>query len=132
MPYLRATSFNQEIEPMSKILKTTDLIFTGLIGLLSILLLILLPIDAIEFYNNPSDYINVYDLDTSEKFWRLEYLKNSILFVVLSLAVLITIGLNIKKKNNNKILIIRRIVVYSLILLMVIAFTKWGLNGFDH
>ncbi|MFB6320828.1 hypothetical protein [Saccharicrinis sp. FJH54] len=116
---------------MRKILTTTDLIFTGLIGLLSIFLLILLPIDAIEFYNNPSDYIKVYDLDTSEKFWRLEYLKNSILFVVLSLAVLITIGFSIKKKNN-KILIIRRVVVYSLILLMVIAFTKWGLNGFDH
>jgi hypothetical protein len=117
---------------MRKVLKATDLILTGLIGLLSIMLLILLPIDTVEFYNNPSDYIKVYDLDTSEIFWRFGYLKNSILMAVFSLIALIAIGLNIKKKDNKRIILTRRIVVYVAILIIAIAYTKWGLTGFDH
>jgi hypothetical protein len=117
---------------LKKAFKISDLILTGLIGLFSITLLILLPFDTIEFYKNPEDYIKVYELDPSRNFWRLEYLGKTILFFIASIFVVILIGLNLKRKDDRKIILIRRIVVYTFTVLIIINLYLWYLTGFDH
>jgi hypothetical protein len=74
-----------------KFLSITDFIITALAGFLSLLVFILIPIDAYEFITDPEDYIPVYHLDTTQQFWQMDYLKYSLLKWGAAIMILLTI-----------------------------------------
>jgi len=47
--------------------ESPNLFFAGIL----LFIIVLLPFDTYEFLNKPKDYIHVYDLDTTQKFWQL-------------------------------------------------------------
>ena len=61
-----------------------DSLFRPLVGLVSLLLLLLLPADAYEFTREPHDYILIHHLDVTQPHWQWQYLQGSILWFVVA------------------------------------------------
>jgi hypothetical protein len=116
----------------SKLFRVLDKAFTSIVCAFLVLAIILIPMDAYEFLNQPENYITVHHLDTSKNFWQLQYLKGSgiIFFGALTMAILIFFSF--KYKENKKLVTVRQILVFSLIGIIISGYYKWSLTGFDH
>jgi hypothetical protein len=123
--------FKMAIED-SKLFRVLDKAFTSIVCAFLVLAIILIPMDAYEFINQPENYITVHHLDTSKNFWQFQYLKGSGLIFFGALTMSILIFFSFKYKENKKLVTIRQILVFSLIGIIISGYYKWILTGFDH
>ena len=101
-------------------------------GAILLFMLVMTPLDLYSFWTDPSDYIGVYQLDTSRASWRWSYAKRPVVLFGLALAgLLMMIAAHLKHENKTWQLI--RIAVITLTGGgLVTGFYNWFLTGFDH
>ena len=117
---------------LPKALRIVDIIISTLVGLYFLGIVIALPLDAINFLNEPDDYVRAHHLDTTLEIWQFYYLRYSILLFTMGLMTLITILLSLRYPHHRVLRISRLILVYGFVIVIPIVFYKWYLNGFNH
>jgi hypothetical protein len=90
------------------------------------------PLDLYSFWTDPSDYIGVYQLDTSQAGWQWSYVKKPLVLFGSALAGLLMMITAYLKTENKTWLLIRIAVMVLTIGGMVTGFCSWFLTGFDH
>jgi len=105
---------------------------TYLVAGILLFIVVLLPFDTYEFLNKPKDYIHVYDLDTTQKYWQFQYLRNNLITFPLCFIGLIIIIASSKNKSNRSLKTVRRLVVAITLSLMIYGFYQSYQSGFDH
>lgn len=109
-----------------------ETILTGIATFLLLALLVIMPIDIVDFYEDKETYAMVYHLDMNEKNWEWGYLSGWVYAGVLIVVGLTIIALRVIKKNNQ---MIRKLNWTFLILFfgsMIVGFYNWMRTGFDH
>ena len=106
-------------------------IVTILVGALLVLFVVILPLDAMDFYKYPEDYIRVHHLDTSKSNWELQYLGRSIFILLWAVSALTIMMLSIRFRST-RIRAIRRVMVALTLFIVLFGFYEWAETGFDH
>lgn len=112
-----------------KILEYTGVV---LVGLLALVFLIAMPIDAYQFLTEPSDYIAVHHLDIEKEGWRFDYLKGSVLMFLCAATILTCFILSFIYRSNKVFLVLRRGIILMALVTIGINYYLWYLSGFDH
>jgi hypothetical protein len=106
-----------------------NLLFLGI----ALLTVIVIPIDIYDFLTDPSEYVMVYHLDTTKRFWQWDYLQGDVLLLVF---IIISLYIGIKKLkhgiDNKKWNIIFYIIITFVIIFAGLGYYEWYLTGFDH
>jgi len=116
---------------MANVIKL-ELILTGVAGVLVLIVMVVMPIDIIDFYENKETYAMVYQLNTQNENWELEYLSRWIYIGAPAVVGLIIMTLRIILKNNEMIRKMNWIFLFVLFASMIIGFFNWMKAGFDH
>ncbi len=80
-----------------------EIILTGIVAFLLLMILVLIPFDIFEFYANQETYIKVHNLNPNEKNWEWQYLGSSVYIGMISIVGLTIIIFRIIKKDNKTI-----------------------------
>jgi hypothetical protein len=95
-------------------------------------LLVIMPIDIMDFYSDKETYVMAHELNTNHSNWEWQYLYRWLYLGLLSVIGLTIITLRLIKKKNT---IVQKI-NWTFILLffgsMIIGFYSWMKTGFDH
>lgn len=109
-----------------------EILFTSLAALLLLTILVLIPIDIADFYEDKKTYASVYHLDMNEENWEWGYFRGWVYMGLLVTVGLTIISLRVIKKKNE---IIRKLNWAFLILFfgsIILGFYNWMQTGFDH
>ena len=109
-----------------------ETILTGVSAFLLLTLLVIMPIDIMDFYSDKETYVKVYDLNTNEKNWEWQYLNRWIYLGLLSIVGLTIVILRLVKKDNKTIQKINWSFLLFLFGSIIIGFYNWMKTGFDH
>jgi hypothetical protein len=109
-----------------------ETLLTGIAAFLLLALLVTMPIDIVDFYDDKQTYAMVYHLDMNEKNWEWEYLSGWAYMGVLIIVGLTIVALRLIKKNNKTIRKLNWIFLILFFGSMIFGFYDWMRTGFDH
>lgn len=97
---------------------------------IAFLFFVLLIGDMAEFVNHPSKYANLYQQDSTDQSWKMDYLNNELITMGSCLGV---IGLSLwRVVRPSKIIRIVSYVMYLVIVIMIcFHLYNWAQTGFD-
>ncbi len=110
----------------------SDRVAMPIVGVLCLLIVLSAPVDAYQFLDDPSDYILVHHLDTSQPYWQWQYLKAPCLMFLVGLLGLCLIVLSYRRKSNNILRFSSRLFAILVLGFWIIGFYQWAETGFDH
>ena len=116
-------------------MKTTikiEIALTSIVICMLLMLLVVIPFDIANFYDDKDTYSKVYHLDTNDKNWEWEYLSGWLYLGGLAIIGLTIASLRLIKRDNQ---IIKKL-NWTFILLffgtMILRFYTWMKSGYDH
>jgi phosphoglycerol transferase MdoB-like AlkP superfamily enzyme len=112
--------------------KFLDNVITILTTCYLLFAVLLIPIDAYNFWIEPKSYIIVHHLDPTQEYWRFQYLNRLILMFLGSISILFLVLISFKSKENKKVTTIRQALLFGLSAIVVYGYYQWYITGFDH
>jgi hypothetical protein len=109
-----------------------ETVLTGIAIFLLLTFLVVMSVDIMDFYAEKETYVKVYNLNTNEKNWELQYLHRWIYLGLLSIVGLTTVTLRLINKDNKTIQKINWTFLIFFFGSMIIGFYNWLKTGFDH
>jgi hypothetical protein len=123
---------NQPSPFIDGLMRLLDWVLRPIVGLLYLLLVVIIPVDAFDFYVDPDAYIPVHHLDVTQPHWKWQYLQGNLILFTLALFGIILLISSIAKRQNRRLLITSRIITAVTILMIGVNFYQWAMTGFDH
>lgn len=101
---------------------------------LSILLLVLFIIcmDVISFYDDKEKYAQIYRTSFNEATWEWDYISKWVYIGLFILSGLIVFSLRLMTKRNRPIIISSRIFLTLFLGIIVFALCRWMFSGYDY
>lgn len=105
---------------------------TIIVLIVLLFMLVMIPLDAFEFWTNPEQYIYVYHLDTAKPNWKLDYIQSHLIAIPIALLLIGMIVHSYKRPKNTALSILKTFCVWLIIGIFICYFYSWAKTGYDH